>query len=91
MADAKITKKPGETLLLGFRFHSPTLGDGETIIALSVSAQTGITAGTSQISGNDVYAPISGGTTGSDYVITYTASTDQGQVFVKEYLVKVRS
>ncbi len=86
-----IEKKVGERLTLGFRYHSPTLDDGETITGLSVTAQAGITAGTGQISGREVYVPISGGTAGTDYTIRFTITTDQGQTIIDDYVVKVKA
>lgn len=84
-----IQKHVGETIIIGFRYHSPALDDDESIIAASASAQTGITMGTVDISGAEVYGPVSGGTAGTDYTIRFTVSTDQGQVFIDDYLVKV--
>lgn len=90
MATATISKKAGESLVLGFRYHSPAIDDGETIIGVSVTAQTaGITKGTPQIDGNEVYCLVSGGSAGTDYTLRYTVSTDQGQILIDDWVVKV--
>lgn len=89
LATGTIQKHVGETIIIGFRYHSPALDDDENIISVAVSAQTGITAGTADISGTEVYCPVSGGTAGTDYTLRFTVSTDQGQVFIDDYLVKV--
>jgi hypothetical protein len=89
MASAVITKKAGETLNLGFRYHSPALAAGEVVTSCVIAAPAGITAGTVDVTTPEVYAPISGGTAGTDYTLRYTVTTDQGQVFIDDYLVKV--
>jgi hypothetical protein len=91
MASATITKKAAEALNLGFRYHSPALGSTEAIQSGSISAPVGITVGTVQISGTEIFANVSAGTAGTDYTLVYTATTDQGQTFIDDYLVKVRA
>jgi hypothetical protein len=88
MASGLIEKHVGETIILGFRYHSPALDDDETLIGVSVSA-TGITVGAADVSGTEVSCPVSGGTAGSDYTIRFTVSTSQGQIFVDDFIVKV--
>jgi hypothetical protein len=89
-ASGNITKRPGERLNLGFRFHSPSLNDGsENIVDVLITAPEGITVGTSQVDRCEVFAPVSGGTAGTDYTLVYTASTDQGQTYTRYYLVRV--
>lgn len=89
MAEGTIQKHAGETLVIGFRYHSPALNDDETITGGSVTAQTGITAGTATIDGKEIYCSVSGGTANTDYTIRFTINTDQGQVLIDDYLVKV--
>lgn len=89
MAAATIEKKVGETLILGFRYHSPALASDETITAASVSAQAGINAGAVSVSSPQVSCPVSGGTGGYEYTIRFTSTTSQGQVFIDDYEVKV--
>jgi len=89
MASGLIEKHVGETLIIGFRYHSPALEDDETLLSVSISAQSGITAGTAAISGREVSVPISGGTAAADYTIRFTVSTSKGQIFIDDYIVKV--
>lgn len=89
MATGMIEKHAGETLTLGFRYHSPALEDDETLVAVSINAPAGITVGSADISGTEVYAPVSGGTAGTDYTLRFTSSTSQGQAFIDDYIVKV--
>lgn len=89
MAAGTIEKHVGETLIIGLRYHSPALDEDESIISATASAQIGITAGTVDVSGDEVSCPVSGGTAGTDYTIRFTISTDQGQIIQDDYVVKV--
>ena len=88
MASGLSTKHVGETLNLGFRYHSPALHADEFITGASISA-SGITVGTPDISSTEVSAFVSGGTAGTDYTLRFTISTSQGQTLIDDYIVKV--
>jgi hypothetical protein len=89
MASGLIEKHVGETLVIGFRYHSPAFGDDETLTGVSIGATSGIVVGTADVSGLEVSAPISSGVAGTDYTIRFTSSTSKGQVFIDDYIVKV--
>lgn len=89
MASGLIEKHVGETLIIGFRYHSPALDDDETLTGVNVTAPSGIVAGAADVSGKEVSCPVSGGTAGTDYTIRFAAQTSQGQIFIDDYIVKV--
>ncbi len=86
-----IEKRAGEKYPVGFRYRSPDIPDGVTVDSVSVSAQPpGLTFGSGQFSGNEVFAWVEGGTAGTDYTVTFTTVLSDTKRLIDDYAVKVR-
>lgn len=83
-------KQPAEVLDYDIDYSS-ALDTGDTIVAHTVTAETGITVDTSVIVGG-VYVKIwlSGGTNGATYKITLTVTTAAGRVREDEIKLKIK-
>ncbi|TCG09385.1 hypothetical protein BZM27_06180 [Paraburkholderia steynii] len=90
MATPNLTKDPGATLDFGFDLspnvtplYAPWLAAGEQVVSLNVTADPGITIGSSSIvpnaggiAGALVTAWISGGTAGNSYAVHFAFTTN---------------
>lgn len=84
------TKQPSEVLDYDIDYSS-ALDSGDTIVAKTVIADTGIGVDTSMIvGGNTVKIWISGGTNGITYKITSRITTAAGRVREDEIKIKVK-
>lgn len=84
-------KDPSATLDYGFDLaagkpSTPWLATGETVTSVTVTADTGITAGAGTIATNSsgvaaslIAAMVSGGVIGSTYTVHFQFSTNQGR------------
>jgi hypothetical protein len=104
-ATRTLVKGSGESILFGFDF-GPVLASGETLSSVSIAGSpSGLTIGTvtvqsssftdeydgSTIAANEgCKARISGGTAGSDYALTATATTSAGNTRVMVCTLQVR-
>jgi methylglyoxal synthase len=83
-------KDPQATLRHGINWGD-WLQDGETITAQSMTAPTGITADQVTQATGVVSYRISGGTAGTDYVVTCQITTSQGRIDERSVLYRVRN
>jgi len=82
--DANLEKAPAENLPYSWDFTRRSILDTETITGTPTisGSPAGLTIGTIVVSGKKVVANISGGASGTTYVVTCTANTSNGHVMV---------
>lgn len=89
-AIAVIKKKPNDEFEVVLCYFPPDLLAGETISGSVVTAQTGLTAdGSPIILGNEVGQMIKGGTSGSEYTLTFFTSISSGRKLEDFVIVRV--
>lgn len=71
------TKQPAE-VIAGLGIDFTTRFPAGTLITGAVSASAGITVGVAVVAGMVVHTIVSGGTAGEDYLVTYTATGNEG-------------
>lgn len=82
-------KDPAAKLDYGKRWDA-WLAAGETIASHAVTADTGITVGTTSHTDSVVTAWLTGGTAGTDYKVTLHIATNQGREDERTITIKVR-
>lgn len=86
----KFTKQPGDTQDYSISYVDWLAGMSDTGLSHTVTVDTGITLGSSTLSGGVVTVWLSGGTDGNTYKVTCTLTTTGGRVKQAEILVKVK-
>lgn len=88
MAQLIREKRAGELTTVGLEL-SNELG-AETISTVTTVVDTGLTKeGDPTHSGTIVYQPVSGGTAGTYYLVTFTVTTNSGSIIVRPVIVRV--
>ena len=88
MSDLTVrSKSPGETRALTFDFTNE-LASGDTVTSATATSDAGLTLGAPTVSTPNVNVRASGGSNGSDYLVTCRANTAAGDVL--EIAVTVR-
>ncbi len=85
----EIYKKSGEEFFVSMNFQD-AVGNAEIITADIESSPSGIIITDDSISDNIVTFKISGGVSGTNYVILVTVTTDNDQTIIGEGPLKVR-
>jgi hypothetical protein len=86
-----IEKRAGEKYPVGFRYRDPDLPDGVTITGVAVScAPSGLTVGSGQYSGAEIWAWVEAGSAGVDYTLTFTTTLSDSKKLIDDFVVKVR-
>lgn len=86
-----IEKRAGEKFPIGFRYRDPDLPGGVTITGVTaVASPSGLTVGSGQYSGAEVFAWIEGGTAGVDYQVRFTSTLSDTKILIDDFVVKVR-
>ena len=87
-----ITKDPSAVLDFGFDWTAEGwLATGETITASTWSVPTGLTVASTPFSTTQTVVWLSGGTAGTDYVITNHIVTSQGRTDERSMTIWVRN
>jgi hypothetical protein len=86
-----IEKRVAEKFPIGFRYRDPDLPSGVQIqgVVISVSPP-GLTVGSGQVSGAEVFCWIEGGAAGTDYAVRFTTTLSDTKILVDDFVVKVR-
>lgn len=86
-----IEKRAAEKFPVGFRYLEPDLPDGVTITGVvAAGTPSGLTVGSGQFSGAEIFAWVEGGTAGTDYTVRFTTTLSDGKILVDDFVVKVR-
>lgn len=92
----EISKRPLEKFAIGFRYISPDLESGATIISVAVSMSPsnevdGLEAvGVPVIASDTVSQMVEKGNNGKEYYVVFLTTISSGNVFEDKILVKVR-
>jgi|GEM_PF-4245855 len=88
---ASIEKRESEKFPIGFRYRDPDLETGVTISSVSASCSpSGLTLGSAQYEDDSVWVWIEGGTSGTDYTVTFTTTFSDDKILIDDYVVRVR-
>ncbi len=85
----KFTKQPNDVLDYDIDF-SDWLVSGDEVESVTVTAETGITVDSTNITSEIVKIWLSGGTDGSSYKVTALAVTEGGRTKEKEFIIKIK-
>lgn len=86
----RFQKQPADVLDYDFDYSDWLADRADTISSISITADTGITVGTTAHVSGVVKVFLSGGTDGSSYKITSTVITTGGRTKQAEIVVKVK-
>lgn len=86
----KFTKQPGESQDYDISFVEWLAALADTAQSMTVTAETGITLGTTQLSAGVVKVWLSGGTHGTKYKVTVAITTAAGRVKEDEVVIQVK-
>ena len=95
MSVATLKKRPSERFPIGFKFSTPELADGETIVSAVITITPVESGGLSKLGSavidtDTVTQVVEGGIDGNDYYVTYIVTTSVGNIFEGTILVFVR-
>lgn len=86
-----LDKDPGETLKYKFDWSKELTNTGFDISSFTVTASTGITAGTAVQDGDNIIVPISGGTALATYTILCEMTDSNGQIYNRSFYLYIRA